>query len=343
MSINITRGKFDGLNACANQRGVIASLAIDHRGNLLEAIADSRGPGGQATVEELLVFKTSVTNVLTPFASAILLDPDYGLGALSSRAPNTGVMLAYEQSGYDVATRGRLPDLLPEQSVRRLVEAGAQAIKILLFYNPFDNARITSIKQAFIERVGAECIALDVPFFLEPLAYDDSIPGGENGAEFASKKPEYVARAIEEFSRERYGVDVLKVEIPVNPAFVSGTRAFTGIYEAYTRLEAMQHFRAISAASSKPLIFLSAGVSDEVFLEMLELAAEAGTRFCGVLCGRATWQDGIAIFGREGGDALRRWLAERGARNIQTINALLERIATPWWDAYGGKDHIQVI
>jgi len=131
MKVKITRGKFDGLNACADERGVIAALAVDHRGNLMQAIAESRGTGGQATMADMLAFKAAVTRVLTPYASAILLDPEYGLGAISSRAPGTGVMLAYEKSGYDVSTKGRLPDLLPEWSVRRLVEAGAQAIKIL--------------------------------------------------------------------------------------------------------------------------------------------------------------------------------------------------------------------
>src|SRR5215469_2009172 len=234
MIVKITRGKFEGMNACANERGVIAALAVDHRGNLMQSIAESRGPDGQATAADMLTFKTAVTETLTPYASAILLDAEYGLGAIASRAPGTGVMLAYEKSGYDSNTRGRLPDLLPEQSVRRLVEAGAQVIKILLYYNPFDDAWINRIKQAYVERIGAECIALDVPFFLEPLVYDDAF-GDEKRLAFARKKPEYVYHSIEEFSRARYGVDVLKVEMPVNPAFVSGTRAFAGGEAACSR------------------------------------------------------------------------------------------------------------
>src|SRR5947209_1134513 len=276
--VKISRGKLEGLNACSNERGIIAALAIDHRGNLLEAIGEARGPGGRATAEDMLAFKTAVTKVLTPYASAILLDPEYGSGALASRAPGTGVMLAYEKSGYDVNTKGRLPDLLPEQSVRRLSEAGAQAIKILLYYNPFDDAHINQIKQAYVERIGAECSALDVPFFLEPLVYDDAV-GDERELAFARKKPAYIARAIEEFSRPRYGVDVLKVEMPVNPAFVSGTRSFNGGEAVYSRQEAIEHFRATASAATKPLIYLSAGVTDEVFCEMLELAIEAGGRF----------------------------------------------------------------
>src|SRR5712692_8369902 len=120
MKVKITRGKFEGMNACANERGVIAALAVDHRGNLMQAIAESQGLDGQATAADMLAFKTAVTYVLTPYASAVLLDAEYGLGAIASRAPGTGVMLAYEKSGYDINTKGRLPDLLPEQSVRRL-------------------------------------------------------------------------------------------------------------------------------------------------------------------------------------------------------------------------------
>ena len=36
MKVKITRGKFNGINACADNRGVIAALAVDHRGNLLK-------------------------------------------------------------------------------------------------------------------------------------------------------------------------------------------------------------------------------------------------------------------------------------------------------------------
>src|SRR5215469_7476288 len=114
MKVKITRGKFDGINACADNRGVIAALAVDHRGNLLEAIAKARGENGQATAADMLAFKTSVTKMLSPFTSAVLLDPEYGLGAMSSRAQGCGGLLAYERSGYDANTKGRLPDLLPE-------------------------------------------------------------------------------------------------------------------------------------------------------------------------------------------------------------------------------------
>lgn len=339
--ITMTKGKFDGINACANEKGVIAAAAMDQRGSLRKAIAKGRGDGGTATPEDLTIFKTEVTRVLTKYATAILMDPEYGLSALKVRAPGTGVLLAYEKTGYDATVKGRLPDLLSEWSVRRLVEAGADAIKILLYYNPHDTDDINIVKHAFIERIGAECMALDRPFFLEPLVYDDNV-GDEKSIEFARVKPAYVTSTIEEFSKDRYGVDVLKVEVPVNMKFVEGTRAYGG-QSAYTRQEALELFRKSAAASRRPFIYLSAGVTDEVFRETLELAADAGTPFSGVLCGRATWQDGIPVYATQGAKALEAWLEDRGVANIQALNQVVNKGAQPWWTLYGGKENIEVV
>ena len=338
--VKIGKGKIAGITACANQSGVIAAAAMDQRGSLQRAISNAKGPEGKATAADLSQFKTSVAKILTRYATAILIDPEYGMEALKARAPGSGALLSYEKTGYDATVKGRLPDLLPEWSVRRLVELGANAIKILLYYNPFDEEQINIAKHVFLERVGAECLALDVPFFLEPLAYDDNI-GPEGSLEFAKQKPEYVARYMKEFSKPRYGVDILKVEVPVNMKFVGGTQSFAGGDAAYTRQEAMEHFRSAAQAATKPFIYLSAGVADDVFRESLELAAEAGAPFSGVLCGRATWQDGIPIFAREGQAALETWLQDRGVKNIEALNSVLAKGAKPWWTVYGGRDNVE--
>jgi tagatose 1,6-diphosphate aldolase len=338
--VRMTRGKLDGINAVADERGVIAAAAMDQRGSLVKAIARARGDGRETTPEDLTQFKVAVTRVLTRYASGILLDPEYGLPALKVKDPHAGVLLAYEKTGYDASEKGRLPDLLPEWSVRRLVAAGANVVKILLYYNPVDDDRINTVKHAFIERIGAECIAHDVPFFLELVTYDDAL-GDEHGLEFAKRKPEHVARSMAEFAKAQYAVDVLKVEVPVNMAYVEGTRAFKGT-AAYTRQDALRLFREAAGAATKPFIYLSAGVSAEVFRESLELAAEAGTTFAGVLCGRANWQDGIPAYAKGGTDGLLAWLESDGVRNITALNAVLARAAKPWWTIYGGKEQIEV-
>src|SRR5919205_812564 len=189
--VRMTRGKFEGIQAVADDKGIIAAAAMDQRGSLQKAIAKARGSDVGAA--ELAEFKAIVTRILTQYASAILMDPEYGLDSIKERAPGTGVLLAYEKTGYDADKPGRLPDLLSEWSVLRLVEAGADAIKILLYYDPEDRPEINTIKHAFIERIGAECAANDVPFFLEFVGYDPA-GGDEKGPEFAAKKPEIVTR-----------------------------------------------------------------------------------------------------------------------------------------------------
>jgi tagatose 1,6-diphosphate aldolase len=323
-------GKIKGLEAVSNERGVIAAAAMDQRGSLKKALA-AAGDGnvGAAQMEE---FKALVTEVLTSHASAILLDPEYGIPASRRRARGAGLLLAYEESGYDNTRPGRLPDLLPHESVQRLQVKAADAIKILIYYTPFDSQDVNDVKHSFIQRIGDECKANDIPFFLEFVGYDPN-GGDEKGLDYARKKPEVVARSMEEFSKPEYGVDVLKVEVPVNMKFVQGTQSFGGT-SAYSRGEAMGLFRQAASAAKKPFIYLSAGVSNAEFTETLRLAGEAGVRFAGVLCGRATWKDGIPVYAKEGAEAFRRWLETDGVRNIEAVNACLQA-AQPWYTFYG--------
>jgi tagatose 1,6-diphosphate aldolase len=332
--MKLSAGKQKGLEAVSTDRGVIAAAAMDQRGSLRSAIAKDKGIDKKAVSDQMMSeFKQAVVRVLTPYASAILLDPEFGLEASKQRAKNCGLLLAYEKSGYDNTQPGRLPDLLDTYSVRRLVEAGADCAKILLYYTPFDPPHINDIKHAWVERIGAECAAADVPFFLEFVGYEEGLD--EKGIEFARKKPECVIRSMEEFSRERYGVDILKVEIPVNMAFVKGTRACHGD-SIYSRDQAKEFFRQAASVANKPFIYLSAGVSNEVFSESLELAAEAGTNFSGVLCGRATWKEGIPVYAKQGVKALEAWLGEQGVKNIQNVNDRL-KAAKPWFAFYGAS------
>jgi tagatose 1,6-diphosphate aldolase len=332
--MKITPGKQKGMKAVSNEHGVIAAAAMDQRGSLRSAIAKERGVDKKEVSDQNLEeFKTCVTRVLTPHASAILLDPEFGLPAAKARSKNAGLLLAYENSGYDNTQPGRLPDLLDIWSVRRLCAAGADCIKILLYYNPFDAAKINDIKHAWVERIGSECKAEDVPFFLEFVTYEEG--KDEKTVEYARKKPDLVMGSMKEFSKPQYGVDVLKVEVPINMKYVAGTKSCKG-ESAYTRDEAKDLFRKAAAVAQRPFIYLSAGVTNDVFNETLELAAEAGVNFSGVLCGRATWYDGIPVYAKKGGEALEDWMNDQGVKNINNVNARL-KAAKPWFAFYGAS------
>ncbi len=335
--MQLTPGKLKHLNKLSNENGVIAAAAMDQRGSLKKSIASAKGVEEKEVSDEMMSeFKIVVSKVLTQHASAILLDPEFGLPAAEARSPKAGLLLAYEESGYDNAKPGRLPDLLPHMSVKRIKELGADAVKILIYYSPFDASDVNDIKHAFIERIGAECESYDIPFFLEFVGYDPK-GGNEKGFEYAKIKPEVVMGAMREFGKPEYKVDMLKVEVPVNAEFVEGSSVFKG-QAAYTRKEAMELYRKAADTAQKPFIYLSAGVGNAQFVESLNLAAEAGTDYSGVLCGRATWKEGIPVFAKGGKNALEDWMANQGVKNIEAVNAAIKG-AHSWREKYGVAAH----
>ncbi len=340
--MKITEGKLKRLKAVSDKNGVIAAAAMDQRGSLQKSIAKEKGIDAKAVTPAMMSeFKTAVSRILTPYSSAILLDPEFGLEAVKARASHAGVLLAYEQTGYDQTQEGRVPTLIPNWTVKKCVEAGGDCLKLLLYYSPFEPEPIKDIKHAFVSRIGAECEYYQVPFFLEFVGYDPA-GGDEKGVDFAKKKPAIVTKSMQEFSKPEYNVDVLKVEVPINMEYVAGARANKSGKVAYSRPEALDLFRRAADTATRPFIYLSAGVSDEVFRETLELAIEAGTNFAGVLCGRATWKDGIPVYAKQGLQAFEDWLNDRGVQNIKALNAVLKG-AHPWHAKYGGLNKIQKV
>lgn len=321
MSLTTQKRKF--LENLSDKNGFISALAIDQRGALKKMIKKYQE---EADEKQIVEFKKLVSEHLTKYASSILLDPEYGLEASKVRDKNAGLLLAYEKTGYDANTVGRLPDCLVEWSAKRLKEEGADAIKFLLYYDVDEDEVINNQKKAYMERIGAECVAEDIPFFLEILSYDCKNEDNSS-VEYAKVKPRKVIEAMKVFSDPRYNVDVLKVEVPVNMKFVEG---FADGEVVYIKEEAQKYFKEQSDSTKLPFIYLSAGVSAKLFQDTLVFAHEAGAKFNGVLCGRATWANGVEVFAKEGEKATVEWLNTVGRKNIEELNEVLEKTATSW-------------
>ena len=322
--MKLTKNKRKYLENLSDENGFISALVIDQRGVLKKMI--NKHQKEEATAEQIKEFKTLVSEHLTKYSSSILLDPEYGLEASKMRDKNAGLLLAYEKTGYDANAVGRLPDCLVEWSAKRLKEEGADAVKFLLYYDVDENEEINIQKKAYMERIGAECIAEDIPFFLEILSYDCNIDDNST-AEYAKVKPRKVIEAMKEFSNPRYNVDVLKVEVPVNMKFVEG---FSDGEAVYTEEEAANYFKLQDEATQLPYIYLSAGVSAKLFQDTLKFAHDSGAKFNGVLCGRATWANGVEIFTKEGEKAAIEWLNTVGKKNIEELNEIVKKTATSW-------------
>lgn len=78
--LQLSQAKFNHMTRLSNSDQVIAALAIDQRGALKRLLAAAAG-GGEFGDDILIDFKKVISSDLTPYASSILLDAEYGVPA----------------------------------------------------------------------------------------------------------------------------------------------------------------------------------------------------------------------------------------------------------------------
>ncbi|KOY82923.1 tagatose 1,6-diphosphate aldolase [Lysinibacillus macroides] len=325
--MNLTAGKQRGLALISDENNIILATAMDQRGSLGKMI---QSYNDSLSYEEGLVqFKEGVSEVLGNHSSSLLLDPEYGWSAAQKLNEDIGLIMAYEKTGYDASEKGRLPNLVDDYAVQDLVKGGASALKLLVYYDHKEEEQYNLIKKAFIKRVGDECKQNDLLFILEPVSYSAAgLP--EKSPEFAKVKPEIIEYFMTEFSKEEYSIDLLKVEVPVSIYNIEGYSQYSNYQPVFSPEEAAHHYKNCSDKSRLPFIYLSGGVTNEQFIETLHFAKTANSEFCGILCGRATWKDGIKTFATEGKEAYYTWLQTQGIDNLKKVKEAVTATATPW-------------
>ncbi len=299
-------GKVRRLQQCATPEGHLVVLAIDHRNNLRRAL----NPQDPAAVpdEVLAAFKREVVAALAPEASAVLLDPEYGLGpaieggALPGRV---GLIVALERTGYTGAPTARRSELLPGWDPQRAARVGASGVKLLIYYHP--DASTAPQIEALVRRVADAAAEAEVPLFLEPLSYSPD-PARRR------LPPEERRRVVVETARRLTaipGVDVLKAEFPLDVAVVPD------------EAEWLDACRELTAASRVPWVLLSAGVDFDTYLRQVAVAGRAGAS--GVAVGRAVWKEAVGRPPEERSAFLATVARERMAR----VAALCRALARP--------------
>ena len=137
------------MEAVSNDKGVITAAAMDQRGSLQKSIAKAKGIGdNEVTPAMMSEFKIAVTKVLTPYASAILLDPEFGLPASKQRSKNAGLLLAYEKTGYMKDADG--VNLSPTYSTAKMNNYNGM---LKLGYNINDNQRKNRLTNKQFSRI----------------------------------------------------------------------------------------------------------------------------------------------------------------------------------------------
>ncbi|HOG46867.1 MAG TPA: tagatose 1,6-diphosphate aldolase [Anaerolineae bacterium] len=321
----LTIGKLRGLQQLANDRGVFAMVALDHRGSL-QAALNPQAPG-QVPYEALVDLKVLLVRALAPHASALLLDPVYGAaqaigqGALPG---DVGLIVSLEASGYEGDGPERRTALLPGWDVAKVKRMGAAAAKLLLYYHPA--AATAPVQEELTRHVAHACSAHDIPFLLEPMSYalDPAAPKGS--AAFARRRPAIVHDSA--LRLVPLGVDVLKAEFPSD-------------LEYETPEQALDHCRRLTGAINVPWVLLSAAADYDLFRRQVEIACRGGAS--GFLAGRAIWQE-ITRLRRQEWDE---FAATVAVARLQELVAIADAQARPyrpvlpvrqgWFEAYGAE------
>jgi tagatose-1,6-bisphosphate aldolase len=305
MAHTLTPGRWRGLLSSSTAERVFTILAFDQRASYQKMLNPS------ATFADAAAIKVEVIAALSQHASAVLLDPDYGMGAAAGMARG-GLLMSLEKSGYTGDSTYRGIDFDPNWTIAKIKHIGANAIKLLAYYHPFSGALAEEI-EGVVAGVIAECREHDIPVFLEPMSYSLDKAISKDSATFAATKAEVVVETAKRLGALK--PDVLKLEYPIDPHYENDAN------------EARAACEAISAACDVPWVLLSAGVNFDVFAPQVEIAVAAGAS--GYLAGRAIWKECVTMPPAERAA----FIAGTATTRTQQLNEIAAR-ARPWTDFY---------
>ena len=168
MATATTPGKYRHLSRCSTPGNHFLVLAIDHRANLREAL--DAAAAAPITDADFTAFKAQVLRALMPFASAVLTDPDHGIGpgiAGGFIDGRHGLLAPVEVTDYGIHPSQRDIVYIPGWAVAQIKRVGGDGVKLLLPYHP-DGPRAPDHRAAAAEIINA-CAAHDIPVCLEPI------------------------------------------------------------------------------------------------------------------------------------------------------------------------------
>jgi tagatose 1,6-diphosphate aldolase len=91
-----------------------------------------------------------------------------------------------------------------------------------------------------------------------------------------------------------------------------------------------KYLKALSAASERPWVLLSAGVDFPEYQKQVEFAVKYGAS--GVLGGRAFWKE---YFVQDSPEARKNYAEGECVERVRTIDGIVKSQATPWFARYG--------
>jgi tagatose 1,6-diphosphate aldolase len=298
--------------------------AIDHRGALKRAL-NEKNPDA-VSYQDIVDFKLDLCQVVAPFASAILLDPEYGAGqaiAAGLLPGPKGLLVSMEKTGYTGDSTARITELLPGWSVKKVKKMGASAVKLLIYFRP-DIKDVASKQLDLVARLADQCLEEDIAFLVEPVSYpieekERINQAGTSSKKFAEIKPGLVIETARQITA--LPIDVLKAEFPADIKFERDEEKL------------LRFCRELNQASRLPWVLLSAGVDFNSFQKQVRIACKAGAS--GFLAGRALWQEGAQIRSR---DERMNFFQNTAAPRLEELAKIADSYGKPWYSRMGAEN-----
>ncbi|MBE9515212.1 MAG: tagatose 1,6-diphosphate aldolase, partial [Chloroflexi bacterium] len=301
----------------ADSKGIMTMCAIDHRGALKRALNEENPD--TVSYQGMVDFKLDLCQAIAPFASAILLDPEYGAGqaiAAGLLPGPKGLLVSVEKTGYTGDSTARITELLPGWSVKKVKKMGASAVKLLIYFRP-DLKDVASKQLDLVARLADQCLEEDIAFLVEPVSYPIE-EGGASSKKFAEIKPRLVIETARQITA--LPIDVLKAEFPADINFEQDKGKLLALCQE------------LNQASRLPWVLLSAGVDFDSFKKQVEIACKSGAS--GFLAGRALWQEGAQIRSREERmDFFRNTAPPR----LKELAEIADSYGKPWYSRLGAE------
>jgi tagatose-1,6-bisphosphate aldolase len=288
------------LDQIAGDPGTFAILAMDQRGTLRKMLDKAGRPSAD---EELSDFKVDVIGALSPFASGVLTDVEYGVGpvrAAGALDPRAGLLISSERSPQATWNgEHRTEYAAAERGPAFVAEHGGAALKFLVRWRPDRPAGAGEPDLAgealdAVRAVVADCRAYGMPSVIEPLVtvYPD---------EGLDVRKRLVVRSASRLAE--LGPDLLKLEWPGD---ADGCREVSKV------------------CGGVPWALLSAGVAYEEFVARVLTAMDAGAS--GYIAGRAFWGEAVGL----AGDDRRRFLRTTAVDRMAALNAAIDGHGRGW-------------
>jgi sulfofructosephosphate aldolase len=282
------------LSELARPSGGFAMLAVDQREAMRAMFAETMpGPVSDEVVTD---FKVAAGRILSPHASAVLVDRQFALDRFLDEGvvdPGCAVIAAgdhFVPSATELVADAVIDRQLDPASYRA---RGVKALKLLVIHRPGTDP---APRQHMVDEFVSLCRAADLLSIIEPVA-KAPLDGGPWDWD-----AEVVLAARQLGNR---GADLYKGEVPLK-----GRGSDAELLEACRRL---------GGEIASPWVVLSSGVDAEDFPRAVAIACRAGAS--GFLAGRAVWRSCVAPSGYE--DCLRGTGAERLRRLADVVDAAM--------------------